>query len=285
MARGLSRLQDVSIADAATLEAALGLIDDAPPQLILSDIDLPGRSGLELLGELGRRNLKIPVVFISAYLKAYGPQIPRHAGVEVREKPVSLEELRKIVLTKTGETGPELDAAPFGVADYLQLACLGHRTVVIEVKHPSGGDVIVADGVLWSARDTLGKGVEAFHRLVRCPGGTVECHAYRGDPGPRDLFGGWEELLLEAARLEDEQREREAGSQIHEFGQVQVEAFPEPAVAQRFEDIWEEGVMALLAKDYKGAVRAFIKAGELRPDDGRVHANLERLKAMGHVPG
>lgn len=283
MARGLARLSEVAVVDSATLEGALALIDQSPPDVILSDIDLPDRSGLELLGELGRRNLKIPVVFISAYLKAYGPQIPRHAGVEVREKPVSLEELRRIVLMKTGESRSEPDAAPFGVSDYLQLACLGQRSVIIEGQFGSlSGSVIVVEGTAWSARDSLGEGEEAFRRLVLKTGGTVECRAHRGDPGPRNLFGGWEEMLLEAAQLEDERQGRASGL-VEPVPSLQAEA-EAPPPPDRFDELWEEGVMALLAKDYVKAAQAFVKARELRPNDGRVIANLDRLKKMGHLP-
>jgi hypothetical protein len=40
-------------------------------------------------------------------------------------------------------------------------------------------------------------------------------------------------------------------------------------------------VDALLAKDYPKALAAFREASVARPDDRRVIANLERLKAMG----
>src|SRR5690606_35563687 len=97
MARGLSKLPGVTVVEAGTLQAALDAIDADPPQMIISDIDLPDRSGLELLGELGRRNLAIPILYVSAYLKAYGALIPPHANVDVREKPIDLQDLRAIV--------------------------------------------------------------------------------------------------------------------------------------------------------------------------------------------
>jgi DNA-binding NarL/FixJ family response regulator len=53
MARSLSRVTNVEVLTASTLGEGLAVIDMTPPALILSDIDLPDRSGLELIGELG----------------------------------------------------------------------------------------------------------------------------------------------------------------------------------------------------------------------------------------
>ena len=54
-----------------------------------------------------------------------------------------------------------------------------------------------------------------------------------------------------------------------------------PRVA--FDELFERGVDALLAKDYARALAAFREANELSPDDRRVVANLTRLKEMGFV--
>jgi CheY-like chemotaxis protein len=280
MARGLSRLPGVEIVEAGTLGAALKLIDATPPRLVLSDIDLPDRSGIEILGELGKRGLRVPVVFISAYLKAYGPQIPPHADVDVRDKPVSLEELRKLVLERLGQQRGETEAAPFTAADYLQLACLGQRSVVIEVGTEGGrgsGRILVRGGEVWSAEDADGSGEAAFRRLVLVPG-AVRCQTLKGEAGERNVHGGWEALLLDAAREEDEQRRTGR--------EPEREAEPPADAAQvAFDVAWERGVAALLAKDYAQALNAFMEARRLRPGDGRVIANLERLRQMGHGDG
>jgi hypothetical protein len=57
--------------------------------MVVSAIDLPGRSGLELIGELGRRRISIPILYVT---RPQGPPLadPRHANVHLMEKPVLL---------------------------------------------------------------------------------------------------------------------------------------------------------------------------------------------------
>lgn len=205
MARGIGKLAGVAVVDVGTVKGALDAIDQSPPQMIISDIDLPDRSGIELLGELGRRGLKVPIVFVSAYLKAYGSQIPPHANVDVREKPIQLEELRAIVQRRLGAGSRPMELAPFAVADYVQLSCLGRHSVVIEVDSPENrGRIVIETGTVWTAVDERGEGEQAFARLAFLKGAATRVSTLRGEAGIRTINGGWEGLLLEAARQHDE---------------------------------------------------------------------------------
>jgi DNA-binding response OmpR family regulator len=290
MARGIAKLPGVDVADAKDLDEALVLLDQARPQLVISDIDLPGRSGIELLGELGRRGLTTPVIYVSAYLKAYRAQIPPHANVEVVEKPVALDDLRAMVRAKLGSP-PEQRPAPFSAADYIQLACTGRHSVVIQLAWPPNhrGEIVVADGELWSAHDDQGSGMVALRRLVFRDGVEVQCMTLKGAPGVRDVVGAWEAVLLESARLLDE--ERAQGSAPSEAPPTTTPASTPEEEAQaesdvRFELAWEHALEAMLKKDYPAAAQAFRVAQSLRPDDPRVAANLKRLGELGHVaPG
>ena len=319
MARGLGKMPGFSIIEAGNLAQALAVLDTAPPDAIVSDIDLPGRSGLELIGELRRRGLATPILFVSAYLKAYRSQIPPNAQVEVLEKPVPLEQLRAWI---TDHVSAAAERAPFCAADYLQLACMGHHSVEIIISQAPGGPgrIQVVDGQVWSAADAYGKGVDAFKRCAFHRAGPIECHAIEGEPGPRNIEGGIEALLLDAAREMDE-RQREAkappgpvkrpsqlvpaqgaapmkrpsqiavpaAAQRHPTPRAPVPAAappepPPPAIPdeeQRFGEVWDRGINALLSKDYPGALQAFLEARGLKPDDPRVAANLKRLEDLG----
>lgn len=326
MVRGVGKMPGISVAEAATFGEALEAIDGQPPQMIVSDIDLPDRSGVELLGELGRRGLHIPILFVSAYLKAYAAQIPRHADVDVREKPLRLEELRAIIESRVASGATE--EAPFAPADYLQLACLGHRSVVIEVETATErGHISVHDGTLWTAADTHGTGPEAFRRLAFLAGASVRVRGLRDDPGRRTITGNWEQVLLDAAREIDEASVRSEVLEVAPHAQrgappsapqavppppprapaptlptgmdalpkffEEVLEEPEPEIESgpvtdpadlAFEAAFDEGVDALLRKDYGAAYAAFARAADIHPDDPKVKTNLERLRQMGHGP-
>lgn len=304
IARGLSKISGAVVADAPDLDSALDEMDRTAPDVIISDIDLPGRSGLELLGELGRRGLRVPVIFVSGYLQAYRSQIPPHANVEVLEKPVSLDELRMVVQRRAPRASrPGIEVAPFSVADYLQLAGIGRHSVRLEVERDNRvvGEVTVWNGETWSASDAIGKGEGALRRLAFSTGTHVRCCSLFEQPGDRNLSGHWEMVLLEAARRDDE--ERASSVQPHQPEEIDESGWdlpappppPKPAepVVQEpphprksaldvaFEEAWEEGLEALLVKDYPAALRAFRAARELKPEDLKVHANLKRLAELG----
>ena len=120
---------------------------------------------------------------------------------------------------------------------------------------------------MWAAEDGAGQGEEAFRRIVFGQHQSIRCQTLRREPGPRNLRGQWEQLLLDAARVEDEEARLEA------------------APVREFDEVWEEGVAALRAKDYPAALRAFLEAKALRPVDAWVTVNLERLRRMGYGTG
>lgn len=203
--RGLAKLPGIEVIGVGSMAEAVAVLDTVAPALVISDIDLPDRLGIEILGELGRRDQHAPVIFVTAFLRAFRSQIPRHARVTVFEKPLELERLRAQVTQTLGLTVVGAPA-PFAPADYLQLACMGNHSVEIELTRADGssGRVVVVHGEAWSARDDRGSGEAAFGRLVFANDGLVTCRTLVGSPGLRDLERGWEAMLMDAARALDE---------------------------------------------------------------------------------
>lgn len=312
MMRALAKLPQVQVAAAGNVREALALIDSSPPDAVISDLDLPDRFGAELLGELDRRGLRIPVTFVSAFTRELGERVPRSPRVRMVEKPLSLERLREIALAALSARDSVLPP-PFGPSDYLQLACLGRHSVVIthreDDEHERAiGKIVVWRGQLWSARDEEGEGEAAFRRMVTRPG-AFRCHSFAGDPGPRQIEGSWEMLLLDAMRIADEaalanlgdgavgRAPEDAGSAFDEdvlasplepsTGAVQSRSAErrEEAVESSYDEAFERGVAALLTRNYGLATRAFAEALAARPGDALASANLERLRELGHESG
>jgi hypothetical protein len=208
-------------------------------------------------------------------------------------------------------------ASPFGVADYVQLAGMGGRSVILEIHgHVAGhGTIVIHAGSLWSASDERGIGLEAFRRLVFLSDATVRCLAL--DEGelkrPRMLDVSCEGALLDAARLHDEtgviravrsSRPPDPGDIDRSWQELStfrppamsaVHEIPASLVAPRvpaelrsvrpspsFADLYEEAVDALLRRRFGDAYRAFSAANAAQPGDSRVRTNLERLEAMGY---
>lgn len=205
MVAGLAKLKTTNVSGAATLQEAVSALDATPPHVVVSDIDLPDGLGVSLIGELLKRDLHVPIIFVTAYRAAYGSLIPPHAGVEVLEKPVSLDTLRHVVAARLGDD--DVPASPFTVADYVQLSCMGRHSVTIDVEwRDGGGRVDIVQGDLWAASDPSGGGEAAFRRLAFRRDVKIRCVATEAAPGQRNIDLPWESVLMESARLQDEEQ-------------------------------------------------------------------------------
>ncbi|HEY6879245.1 MAG TPA: response regulator [Polyangiales bacterium] len=317
MVRGLRRLNGVDVSSAATTREAKLQLASEPPDLLISDLDLPDGSGLEVVAEAERLGLRLPVMFVSAFLGRFKGSIPQRSDVHVYEKPLSMERLRAMVEAHVRADTESLPPSPFAVTDYVQLASLGRYSVVIDVRSSQGdGQIVLQRGELWSARDEQGGGVDAFRRLVFRTGARVSCRTlHNRDLGERDIDGSAESVLLDAARELDEQPvppgapapknvwddEATARTRLPPPPSTPAQAIgvtdermarplpPPPANlrveprkdVESFERAFEAGVDALLAKDYPRAHEAFVEASRFSPTDRRVVANLARLRALG----
>ncbi|MCA9609352.1 MAG: response regulator [Myxococcales bacterium] len=284
LARGLARLEGVEVVDAGTVVEALALIDARPPDLVLSDIDLPERTGIELLGELASRGLRTPVIFMSAYLQAYGALIPRHADIEVLEKPIALAEIRERVLAKLK---PSDEPEPFSVVDFLQLAAMGRRSVEIQVVGEGlSGTITIHEGNAWDARVGDRVGLAAFDALAWAPRARIHCRTIAELPAERSLHDPLEGLLMRSAqRLDEETRD---GRRVQRLSS----APPAPAIApleetpedDGFDALLDEGIEAVVTRDWETAWRALSAAEVLQPEHPLVKTNLARLRELGYAP-
>jgi CheY-like chemotaxis protein len=72
--------------------SALQEIERAPPDLVVSDISMPGIDGVRLSEEIRRRGMEIPIVLVSAVVKRV-----RVPGVIFIPKPFDVEDLLQTV--------------------------------------------------------------------------------------------------------------------------------------------------------------------------------------------
>lgn len=288
--RGLSRAVSADVYGVGTVREARAAIRDRAPKIVVSDIDLPDGTGLEVVADLEARGIHVPVIFVSSYVRHYADRIPRRPGVEMYEKPISLERLRRIVEQALARAEP---GSPFGAADYIQLAGMGRKSVVVEVRTSDGavGVIEVRNGEVWRAVDSRGEGMAAFKRLAFVEG-RVTCRALApGEASAQNLEGACEELLMEAARQADEASASGPpsadGDALFDLAPPSSRGAPSrsaPDVSARhldFAEFYDQGVEALLDRRYAEAFTAFTRATELKDDDPRVVANLKRLTAMG----
>jgi CheY-like chemotaxis protein len=67
---------------------------DSPVELVITDIQMPGLNGMELIDELLRLGIEIPIFVITAYGRSdLTKSLRNRAGIECIDKPIDDEEL------------------------------------------------------------------------------------------------------------------------------------------------------------------------------------------------
>ena len=96
-------LEGFSVATASTGEAGLQRLGDQPFDLVLLDLSLPGRDGMEVLGDIQAIDRNLPVIMITAYGTVENAvRAMRSGAVNFVQKPWDNEKLLADVSTAIG---------------------------------------------------------------------------------------------------------------------------------------------------------------------------------------
>ena len=108
--RDVLQFHGYRIAEAETAEEGLRLALEAPPALILMDIQLPGMNGIEALGRLRAdpRTRGIPVIAVTASAMNQDRQKIMSAGFDgYQSKPINVKEFVAAVRRTLDGAGPK----------------------------------------------------------------------------------------------------------------------------------------------------------------------------------
>lgn len=94
----LLRTQGYEVRQAAGAREARAAIEETRPDLVISDIVMPGESGIELRRDIGQRWPALPVILISGY-SAEGPAefAARTPKTSFVQKPFAADQLLSLV--------------------------------------------------------------------------------------------------------------------------------------------------------------------------------------------
>ncbi|HIJ79801.1 MAG: response regulator [Desulfobulbaceae bacterium] len=196
----------VDIITASSGEEALKILAANPVDLIITDIKMPGISGLELLVEVKNRYPKTGVIVMTAYPSPeYKNEALAKGGLHYIEKPFDINELRKIIKRVLKETSLfKGTVAGVELSDIIQLNCLSKTTTALAVNTADHEGIIYFDkGDIVHAACNGRVGEEAFYTILCFEGGTLETRKH-ANPPPRTINQHSEALLMEGARRMDE---------------------------------------------------------------------------------
>lgn len=150
---------DVETASGA--DEGLAVLSDDSFDLVISDIRMPGRDGLSLLGEIHQKTPDLPVIMITAFQDLDSTVAAMHGGaVDYVPKPIDLDELEAAVdralRSQTGHSGDDIvfdqsdatgtivgrSAAMQEVFKQIGIASQNRVNILIQGESGSGKEVI-----------------------------------------------------------------------------------------------------------------------------------------------
>ncbi|MFZ5797247.1 MAG: sigma-54-dependent transcriptional regulator, partial [Thermodesulfobacteriota bacterium] len=97
---------------AASGSAAIDLVEDHDLDLVITDIRMPGISGLELLAEVKKRKPDLPVIMITAYASPDDAvRAMKDGAFDYITKPFKIEEIKRVIRSATARKNTEQDRA------------------------------------------------------------------------------------------------------------------------------------------------------------------------------
>jgi len=200
-------MSNVEILAAESGEEALSIMSDKPVDLVISDINMPGMNGLDLLVEINNRYPQTGVIIMTAYpSNTYESQAMLSGSLRFVEKPFDINYMRKIV-QEALHSGEGFQGTVDGVElmDIVQFNGLARATAALKVKTASHeGMIFFKDGNVVHAMCDAESGESAFFRMLSFQGGSLQ--NIRGiEPPVMSIRKSLESLLMEAASRSDEQ--------------------------------------------------------------------------------
>lgn len=206
-------LAGLDVEGAASVEEAEERIEARGwPQVIVSDVRLPGRSGIELLMEVRERQPRTKAILMSAYASPDSiEQVGRGGALRFLRKPFELSELMDEV--REALEMQELSGSYAGITflDILQVLHMSKKAAILRVRQDHRiGHIYVEDGEVIHADCGELVGTEAFNTMAFWPSPAFKV---RNDlpKVERTIETSFGYLLMESARLRDEAEARENG--------------------------------------------------------------------------
>jgi CheY-like chemotaxis protein len=111
MVCAILKSQGAHVEVASSAAAALAALPDARPHILVSDVEMPGQDGYELIRQVrllpGEAGGKVPAAALTAYARPEDRMRALMAGFQIHvPKPVQPAELVAVVASLAGRTGP-----------------------------------------------------------------------------------------------------------------------------------------------------------------------------------
>ncbi len=186
-------------------EEALSILSKTEIHLVITDINMPGISGLELLTEVSNDYPRTKVIIMTAYpSNAFENKAKKYGAIHFVEKPFDINDMRKIVEEVLGNQDSADSAGGIALLDIIQFNGLAGATSELKITvDDKEGMVFFRNGLVAHAMYDNKQGEDAFFDILEIEG--AELQNINGIEPPIVSMGqSVESLLLEAAVRKDE---------------------------------------------------------------------------------
>jgi predicted regulator of Ras-like GTPase activity (Roadblock/LC7/MglB family)/DNA-binding response OmpR family regulator len=232
-------MQDVEILAAKSGEEALVVLSDKSVNLVITDINMPGMSGLDLLIEINNKYPDTGVIIMTAYpSSAYENKAMMSGSLRFIEKPFDIKELRTIVEEVLKEdVGFQGTVDNVDLTDIVQFNGLSQATAALKVTTgETEGMIFFKEGTVVHAMCDKESGERAFFTILGFNGGSLQ--NIKGVEAPIvSINKSIEALLFEAAVKNDEHDDDPLEDLIENEPPPDIPEVPVDGIADE-EDVW-----------------------------------------------
>ena len=98
--------ENYEVVAAANADEAMRVLDSQPIDLLLTDFQMPGRNGVELIEAARHANHRVPAILMTAYLYVFEQMDERRReGITLLRKPFDADEILQTVAQKLADGG------------------------------------------------------------------------------------------------------------------------------------------------------------------------------------
>lgn len=223
----------VDITAASSGEMALEILGNSEKiDLVITDIKMPGISGLDLLIEIKNRYPYTSVIIMTAFpSNEYKKEAILKGSLHFLEKPFDINGLREMVSLAIKEDNMfKGTVAGVGLTDVIQIKALSGINSALRVKDGEQQGVIYFENgqVIHAICDDM-EGVEAFYQIMEFTGGVLDSINVTNLP-PQTITVPVEALLIEGMRRLDEKLSAQADEESSVVEESSVEGSEEDNV-------------------------------------------------------
>lgn len=221
----------ISVVEAASVEEALERIKHHTPDMVVSDVRMPGASGLDLLASARKSFPELPFLLVTAYADVRDAVAALKLGaVDYLAKPVDLDELLMCVQDALGiqpQRAPE-DVPRDALGDIVA-ECTVMRDLMRDAWRIAKSDVnVLLTGESGTGKEVLARFIHGNSRRDKGPLVAVNCAAVPATLLAGELFGHERGAFTGAtARRDGRFREAHGGTLfLDEIGDMPMELQP-----------------------------------------------------------